>query len=104
MTVISVDPDWVSGYAKKVSTAAGELAKGADLLRAAPLGPEAFGSLGRANRVTDAYTRAAEMLRSQLARGVEALEAAAESLEQVAEKYQTSDGDGAQTIKRSGRE
>ncbi len=103
MAAIRVDPVWVSGYAEKVAEAADELSKGDDLMRTAPLGTEAFGSLGKSVRIADSYGRAAEVLRGQLTRGVEALEAAAASLGQVADKYQGSDDDGAQSIKRSGQ-
>ncbi|GLZ39927.1 type VII secretion target [Actinokineospora sp. NBRC 105648] len=103
MAAIEVDPAWVSAYAQKVSAAADELSKGAEILRTAPLTPEAFGSLGRTARVSDSYTRAADALRTQLTRGVEALESAATALGQVADKYQGSDDDGAQSIKRSGQ-
>ncbi|MDQ3403794.1 MAG: hypothetical protein M3548_10420 [Actinomycetota bacterium] len=104
MAAIRVDPDWVGGYAEKVAKGADDLAKGAETLRTAPLTSEAFGSLGRTVRVADAYGKASESLRAQLVRGVEALEAASASLLVVAEKYRTSDGDGAQTINRSGKD
>ncbi|WP_018682801.1 type VII secretion target [Actinokineospora enzanensis] len=100
---IEVDPRWVSDYAKKVASAADELGKGVDILRTAPLTPEAFGSLGRTAKVTDSYTRAADLLRTQLTRGVAALESAAHALGEVADKYRGSDDDGAHTITRSGQ-
>ncbi|SDD47644.1 type VII secretion target [Actinokineospora iranica] len=103
MVAIRVDPAWVSGYAKKVAEAADELAKGAEVLNTAPLSTEAFGALGRTVRTAESYGRAAEVLRAQLTRGVEALESAAVALGQVAEKYRGSDEEGASTIKRSGR-
>ncbi|MGW5053256.1 hypothetical protein [Actinokineospora sp. NPDC004072] len=104
MAVIKVDPDWVGGYAKKVAAAAAELSEGAAVLSTAPLGPEAFGELGRTVRIADAYQRASAALRGQLDRGVESLSAAAESLGKVAEQYQTSDDDGAVSLRRSGGE
>lgn len=104
MAVIKVDPDWVGDYAKKVADAATELSEGATVLNTAPLGPEAFGSLGRTVRTADAYLRAAEALRGQLTRGVDALTTASENLAEVAEKYRASDDDGAVTLRRSGGE
>ncbi|MGQ0839131.1 type VII secretion target [Actinokineospora sp.] len=104
MAAIRVDPEWVSGYAKKVAESADELSTSADVLGSGSLSSDAFGALGRTVRIADAYGRAAEVLRDQLTRGVEALESAAGSLTQVAEKYRVSDGDGAQAIKRSGQE
>ncbi|GAA3018956.1 hypothetical protein [Actinokineospora globicatena] len=103
MAAIEVDPAWISGYATTVAAAADELGKGADVLRTAPLTPESFGSLGKSTRVTESYTRASDLLRSQLTRGVEALEAASAALSQIADKHQGSDDDGAQSIKRSGQ-
>jgi hypothetical protein len=104
MAAIKVDPDWVIDYAKKVSSAAGRLADGAAVLDTAPLGPDAFGELGRTVRVADAYQRASSALRAQLARGVEALTSAGESLEDVVGRYRTSDDDGVATLRRSGGE
>ncbi|WP_051386042.1 hypothetical protein [Actinokineospora inagensis] len=103
MAAIEVDPAWIGGYATTVATAAEELGNGADVLRTAPLTPEAFGSLGRTTRVTESYTRASELLRGQLARGVEALHAASAALTQIADKHRVSDDDGAQSITRSGQ-
>ncbi|MGH3863160.1 hypothetical protein [Actinokineospora sp.] len=103
MTAIKVDPDWVSGYAKKVAENAEALGAGADVLNAAPLTAEAFGSLGRTVRIAESYGRAAEVLRGQLTRAVEALESAAHSLGQVAETYAVSEGDSVREINRSGQ-
>lgn len=104
MAGVTVDPDWVSGYGTVVSAAADRLADGAAVLDTAPLGPEAFGELGRTVRTADAYQRASTALRGQLARGVDALAAAAESLGDVAEKYRASDDDGVVVLRRSGGE
>ncbi len=104
MAGIKVDPDWIVDYAKTVSAAAGRLSDGATVLDTAPLGPEAFGELGRTVRVADAYQRASTALRAQLTRGVEALTSAGESLEDVAGKYRTSDDDGVVALRRTGGE
>ncbi|MBC6446330.1 hypothetical protein [Actinokineospora xionganensis] len=103
MTAIKVDPDWVSGYAKKVAENAEALGAGAEVLNTAPLAAEAFGSLGRTVRIAESYGRAAEVLRGQLTRAVEALESAADSLGQVAEHYAVSEGDSVREINRSGQ-
>lgn len=103
MAAIKVDPDWISGYAKKVAENAEALGAGAEVLNTAPLTAEAFGSLGRTVRIAESYGRAAEVLRGQLTRAVEALESAADSLGQVAETYKVSDDDGVQKINRSGQ-
>jgi hypothetical protein len=103
MATIKVDPTWVAQYAYNVGEAAEVLSEGAGMLRTAPLTAESFGTMGDAVRVTEAYLRAAEALRTQLTRGVEALKSASTSLGQVAEKYQTSDGDGIASINRSGQ-
>jgi hypothetical protein len=101
MAGIKIDPDWVSGYAKRVARAADELDKGADLMGSAPLRHDSFGDLGRTVRSADAYARAAEMLRGQLSRAVEALTSAADGLRDVADRYRAADDDSAHLIKRS---
>ena len=103
MATIKVDPTWVSQYAYNVGEAAEVLSEGATMLQAAPLTAESFGTLGNSVRVTESYLRAAEALRNQLNRGVEALKSASTSLTQVAEKYESSDGDGIASINRSGQ-
>jgi hypothetical protein len=102
MAVIKVDPDWVRGYARQVAAGAETLSTGSDALTAAPLTAESFGSLGRTVRIAESYGRAADVLRGQLIRAVEALESAAHSLDEVAETYEVSDGDGVHTLNRSG--
>lgn len=101
MAGIKINPEGVGDYAKRVAHAADELDRGADLMRTAPLGHESFGELGRAVRSADAYARAAEMLRGQLSRAVEALTSAAEELREVADRYRAADDDSAHLIKRS---
>lgn len=104
MAAIEVDPDWVAGYAKVVARAADQLSASSELLATAPLTTETFGSLGRTVRTAEAYGRASQALRWQLARGVEALAAASDGLTQVADQYKVSDDDGAHSIRRSGRD
>ncbi|OLR90608.1 type VII secretion target [Actinokineospora bangkokensis] len=100
---IRVDPTWVGQYAKSVGDASEVLASCSTTLQQAPLTAESFGALGNQVRVTESYLRAADALRTQLARGVEALKSASASLGQVAEKYQTSDDDGVVSLNRSGQ-
>ncbi|CRK59987.1 hypothetical protein [Alloactinosynnema sp. L-07] len=103
MAAIKIDPDWVSGYAKKVAVGADTLSSASELLNTAPLTAESFGSLGRTVRIAESYGRAAEVLRGQLTRAVESLASAAGSLGDIADTYRGSDEDSVQTIKRSGQ-
>ncbi|HVK23414.1 MAG TPA: hypothetical protein VM677_18825 [Actinokineospora sp.] len=102
MAAIKIDPDWVSGYAKKVAAGADTLSTASTALNTAPLTAESFGSLGRTVRVAESYCRAAEVLRGQLTRAVESLESAAHSLGEISGTYRESDEDSLRTIKRSG--
>ena len=100
---IRVDPTWVGQYAKKVGDSAELLSSCSTTMQEAPLTAESFGALGNQVRVTESYLRAAEALRTQLTRGVEALKSASTSLDQVVEKYESSDGDGIASLNRSGQ-
>jgi hypothetical protein len=104
MAGIKVDPDWIVDYAKTAAEAAGRLSDGATVLDTAPLGPEAFGELGRTVRTAEAYQRASTALRAQLDRGVEALTSAGETLRDIADKHRASDDDGVVALRRSGGE
>ncbi|WP_156757903.1 hypothetical protein [Actinokineospora pegani] len=103
MATIRVDPAWVGQYASNVHDAAEVLAEGGQVMRTAPLTADSFGSLGKTVRVSESYLRAAEVLRAQLTRGVEALQSAATGLDGVAKQYQSSDDDGVASINRSGQ-
>ena len=100
MTGISFDAGWVGGYAKVAESSAEALDEGLRTVNSAPLTEESFGRLGTTVRTDEAYGRAAELLRGQLARGAEALRAAAEGLTTVAAGYESSDDDSLNTLKR----
>lgn len=102
MTGIKFDAAWVVGYAKLTGKSADALAEGVETMDTAPLDQESFGSLGRSVHTTQAYGRAAQSLRDQLTRAVEALTSASAGLDKVTAKYQDSDEAGVQTIKRGG--
>ncbi|MFC0115022.1 hypothetical protein [Kibdelosporangium aridum] len=100
MAGVKIDPDAVAGYAKTMAAGADRLDSTALTLNGS-LGTEAFGELGRQVRTADAYSRAASTLRDQLARAIETLNAASDTLTHVAERYQSSDKDTVQTMKRA---
>lgn len=100
MTGIRFDAGWVGGYAKVAESSAEALDEGLRTVNAAPLTEESFGRLGTTVRTDEAYGRAAELLRGQLARGVEALQAAADGLTKVTAGYESSDDDSLNTIRR----
>lgn len=91
MTGIKFDASWVGGYAKLAGNSAEALAEGAKTMGIAPLDQESFGELGRTVHTTQAYGKAAQQLREQLARAVEALNSAADGLEQVNNVYTGAD-------------
>lgn len=102
MTGIKFDADWVGGYAKLTAASADALDEGVRTMAADPLTEESFGQLGRTVHTTQAYARAAQQLRDQLARAVDALRSASTGLDKVAEVYRHTDDDGAVTVKRGG--
>ncbi|MET0135219.1 MAG: hypothetical protein ABW215_16690 [Kibdelosporangium sp.] len=101
MTGVKINPESVASYAKTVAESADELDPPAKALSGAPLGAEAFGDLGRQVHTAEAYARASATLREQLTRAIETLNSASASLKQVAERYQGSDEDNVQKIKRA---
>jgi hypothetical protein len=100
MTGIKFDAAWVGGYARLAAASADALAEGVQTMAADPLTDESFGQLGRTVHTTQAYSRAAQHLREQLARAVEALGSASDGLEQVTNRYVESDEQGAAHINR----
>lgn len=100
MTGIKFDAAWVGGYAKLAGDSAQALAEGVRTMAVDPLDQESFGQLGRTLHTTQAYGRASQALREQLARAVEALSSAAQGLDAVSAKYQDTDALGVQTVKR----
>ncbi len=100
MTDIQLDASWVGGYAKLTADSAGALAEGVRTMAVEPLTDESFGQLGRQIKTPQAYGKAAQLLRAQLARAVEALTAASDGLEKVTAVYADTEESGVQAIKR----
>jgi ABC-type transporter Mla subunit MlaD len=98
---VKIDPDAVARYAKTMAKGADRLDGSAKSLKGETLGVEAFGELGRQVRTAEAYSRAANTLRDQLARAIETLHAASDTLEKVAEQYKAGDQDTVKTITRA---
>lgn len=103
MTGIKFDAAWVGGYAQLAGNSAAALAEGVTTMGMAPLDQESFGELGRTVHTTQAYGKAAQLLRDQLARAVEALNAASDGLAQVTAVYVDADELGVQAIRREER-
>jgi hypothetical protein len=100
VTDIKFDASWVGGYAALAANSAEALAEGVKTMDVAPLDQESFGELGRTLDTTQAYGTAAQLLREQLARAVEALNAASDGLAQVTAVYQDTDDLGVQGMNR----
>jgi hypothetical protein len=100
VTGIKFDAGWVGGYATLAANSAEALAEGVKTMDGAPLDQESFGTLGRTVHTTQAYGKAAQLLRDQLGRAVEALAAASDGLGKVATVYQDTDDLGVQGMKR----
>jgi hypothetical protein len=82
---IKLDPTWVGGYAKLAANSAETLAEDVRTMAVEPLDDESFGQLGRATRATQAYGKAAQLLRGQ---------------EKVTAGYQETDETGMRAIER----
>jgi len=100
VTGIKFDAAWVGGYAKLAAASADALDEGVRTMATDPLTEETFGQLGKQVHTTQAYSKAAQQLRDQLARAVAALNSASTGLDQVSKKYLDSDEQGAATINR----
>lgn len=100
MTGIQLDATWVGGYAKLTADSAGALAEGVTTMGGEPLGDESFGRLGQQLRTPQAYGKAAQLLRDQLGRAVEALTAASDGLNKVTAVYVDSDESGMVALKK----
>ncbi|GAB3446665.1 hypothetical protein [Actinophytocola sediminis] len=100
MSGIKFDADWVGGYAKLTEASAAALDEGVRTMATEPLTDESFGQLGRTVHSTQAYGQAAQQLRDQLARAVEALRSASTGLGEVSKVYQDTDDEGAATVTR----
>jgi hypothetical protein len=103
VTGIKFDATWVGGYAQLAGNSADALAEGVKTMGIEPLGEESFGELGRTTRTTQAYGTAAQLLRDQLARAVDALASASDGLEKVTAGYVDTDDEGGVTIRREER-
>jgi hypothetical protein len=91
VTGIKLDATWVGGYAKLAADSGDALAEGVKTMAIEPLTDETFGQLGRQLRTPEAYSRAASLLRGQLARAVEALHGVSDGLNEVTTVYQDTD-------------
>jgi hypothetical protein len=100
VTGIKLDAALLGGYAKLAAGSADALAEGVSTMGTAPLGDESFGELGRAMNITQSYGKAAQLLRDQLSRAVEALSTASDGLAKVTAVYQDTDESGMRAIKR----
>jgi hypothetical protein len=102
VTGIKFDPSWVGGYAKLAGNSSEALAEGVRTMGSAPLDQESFGELGRTVHTTQAYGKAAQVLRDQLARAVEALSSASDGLNSITAQYVDTESVGEQAMKREG--
>jgi hypothetical protein len=100
VTGIQLDAAWVRGYAKLTADSADALTEGVKTMAIEPLNEESFGQLGRQLRSIQSYSRAAQLLRSQLARAVESLSAASDGLEKVTAVYVDTDAKAVQAMNR----
>ena len=103
MTGIKFDAAWVGGYAELAANSADALAEGVTTMGTAPLDQESFGELGRTVQTAQAYEKASQVLRDQLARAVEALGSASEGLTEITAAYVDSEEVGVQAIKKEQR-
>jgi hypothetical protein len=103
VTGIKFDAAWVGGYAKLAEGSAEALAEGVKTMAVEPLDEESFGQLGKTVKTTQAYEKAAQLLRDQLARAVDALSSASDGLEKVTAGYTDTDDEGGVTIRREER-
>ncbi|MBO0841468.1 MAG: hypothetical protein J2O49_11680 [Sciscionella sp.] len=102
MAGISVDMQRLSEHAKTLAAASQELAQCRDRI-AVTISAEAFGQLGKAVRVEEAYASAAGALGGQLSRAINALASAADGLTEVAGGHASADEDNAALLRRVGR-
>lgn len=98
---VRVDTDWLNGYAKQVTAAGDELGRAAGSLNTSPLGPAAFGELGREVGSAESYARAAELLRGQLNRAAELLRSAGVELGEVVSHYKGGEFDSTAGLRRT---
>jgi hypothetical protein len=100
VTGIKLDATWVDGYAALTADSAEALAEGVRTMAMEPLDDESFGELGRQLRTPQAYAKAAQLLRGQLARAVETLSSASDGLGKVTAVYKDTDESGMRGVRR----
>ena len=103
VTGISVNQDWITGYANTVAQAASELSKASQPLQATPLTSVSFGSIGNDVQAGSAYNQVAHTLEQQLSRAAAALAAAAVNLRSVASSHSAADAQQAAAFRAVGQ-
>ncbi|HEY4459185.1 MAG TPA: hypothetical protein VGN81_33040 [Pseudonocardiaceae bacterium] len=103
MAGISVNQDWITGYANTVAQAASELAAASQPLRATPLTASSFGSIGTELAAGSAYNQVAQTLEQQLSRAAAALQAASANLRTVSGAHADVDQQQAAAFRAVGR-
>ncbi|SFB31397.1 hypothetical protein SAMN05216266_10865 [Amycolatopsis marina] len=103
MATFRIDAAAVGEYVSGIRRAADDLESAARVPRAGELTADAFGAVGRELGVHDAYFRAAEVLRSQLRAGGQALGSSSDALDEVVRKHSDGDDERAEDIRRAGR-
>jgi uncharacterized protein YukE len=100
---IKVDLGWLTGYATTVEQAGDDLATALTELDGKYLTARAFGDVGRQLGTMAAYQNAADTLREQLSRAVDALFSAAGNLRVIAREHSASDQQQAASISAAHR-
>jgi uncharacterized protein YukE len=100
VTGIKLDPTLVGDYAQLTADSSDALAGAVETMAIASLDAESFGELGRALNTAQSYGKAAQLLREQLTRAVEALASASDGLEKVTATYRDTDESGMRAIER----
>jgi hypothetical protein len=97
---ISVNGDWINGYARTVEQAGDDLTQALRSLRGTPLAGAAFGELGRTLGAADAYAKASSGLQGQVDRAVGVLKSAADQLRRIADSHVSLDERQARLIRQ----
>jgi hypothetical protein len=101
MAGISVNANWINGYASTVEQAGDELEQAATTLTNTPLTSSAFGDLGRTAGAVQAYARAAATLLGQLSTASTDLRSAAGNLRSVAGAHTAADEEHATRLRNA---
>ncbi|AUS79200.1 hypothetical protein C1701_13460 [Actinoalloteichus sp. AHMU CJ021] len=102
MADISIDPEWVTDYARRLERASEDLGEVGQSVHVDGVGAETFGELGVEVGTDTAYAEVRDHLDTQLARGREVLLAASVALRNVARVHLAHDEDSAAELNRSG--